>query len=248
MNREVKMKTEVETILARSAAYRLLSVGFAHPAPEILTLFRDGFARQLAEAVSRLSGDEITELAAAVEELHGAVTDLDGIEGEYNRLFRTQLACTPYESEYDPLRSVRKGQTLADILGFYAAFGLSPSQAEKEKELPDHIGVELEFMSLLLQKEAYARLHDWGEKVEICTDAQRKFLNDHLGTWVFTFCDRLAETAGLEFYRSLAVTLRRFLEREIRALGLAPAQHAGRHGSSEEGTLTCPFAPASPEG
>ena len=78
MNRETQMKTHIEAILARSAVYRLLSVGFAHPAPEILALFRDGFARKLAEAVSRLSGDDLTELAAAVEGLYGAATDLDG--------------------------------------------------------------------------------------------------------------------------------------------------------------------------
>lgn len=238
MDERDKVKAEVQEVLARSATYRILSLGFSYPGPEVLGFFKDGFARKLAEAVSLLRGDEQSELAGAVEELNGTVGCLGESEGEYNRLFRTQLVCTCYETEYDPMGSVRKGQELADILGFYSAFGLRPSQ----KELPDHIGVELEFMSVLLQKEAYARLNDWSEKVKICTDARRKFLREHLGIWVFTFCDRLEETSRVGFYRSLARLVSKFMEVEIEALGVEPLKCQGGCMPSEREAFTCPFA------
>lgn len=240
MDEREKGKAEVEGALARSAIYRILALGFSYPRREVLGFFSGGSARKLAEAVSLLPGDDQPELAGAVEGLNGTVGRQGEIEGEYNRLFRTQLVCTPHETEYDPMRSVRKGQELADILGFYSAFGLEPSA--KERELPDHIGVELEFMSLLLQKEAYARLNDWKERVEICTDAQVKFLRDHLGIWVFAFCDRLEETSGAAFYRSLARLLGLFMGREIQALGVEPLKFQGGYTPSERAACTCPFS------
>lgn len=243
MDERGRVKAEVQETLVRSAIYRILALGFAHPGPEILNFFREGFARKLAEAVSLLSGDDRQDLAGAVEGLQESMDRLGEIEGEHNRLFRTGLVCTPYETEYDPMRSVRKGQVLADILGFYSAFGLLGT---REKELPDHIGVELEFMSLLLQKEAYARLNGWSEKVAICTDAQRKFLGEHLGTWVFALCDRLEETSGLEFYRSLAKLLRKFMEHEIQGLGIEPLKWEGGYTPSEREPCTCPFSEPGP--
>jgi putative dimethyl sulfoxide reductase chaperone len=234
------VRAEARQNLARGAIYRILALGFASPRPEIVNFVGDGLARNLVELVALLPSDVSAELTGAVEGLTPAVGSLGEIEGEYNRLFRTALACTPYETEYDPMRSVRKGHVLADIVGFYTAFGLQPSG--KQGELPDHIGMELEFMSLLLQKEAYARLHDWTEKVEVCADGQRKFLNDHLGTWVFAFCDRLEETSVLEFYRGLARLLSAFMTHEIRTLGLEPAKRAGGDPPSEEGPCTCPLS------
>lgn len=239
------VKADAQEALGRSAIYRLVALALSYPAPEVLGFLRDGFTRKLGDAVSLLPGDGQVELAAAVEELCGTVGPLDGIGGEYNRLFRTALACTPYETEYDPMRSVRKGHVLADILGFYSAFGLQPSG--EQRELPDHLGAELEFMSLLLQKEAYARLNDWSERIDICSDAQRKFLSDHLGTWIFAFCDRLEETAGVEFYRALARLLRAFMEYEIRSLGLELLKVTRASFPSEEGIITCPFSGCAPE-
>ena len=69
-------------------------------------------------------------------------------EPEYSRLFGVGLAATPYETEYDPLASARKGHRLADLLGFYEAFGVR--LADHRKEFPDHIAAELEFMAILL--------------------------------------------------------------------------------------------------
>jgi DMSO reductase family type II enzyme chaperone len=254
MDERERVEAGVQGAVARSAVYRILGLGFSYPGPEVLGFLKGGFTHKLAEAVSLLAGDDQPELAEAVEGLGsrspkgsggGTVGHLGEIEGEYNRLFRTGLLCTPYETEYDPMRSVRKGQELADILGFYSAFGLGPSQ--EQKELPDHIGVELEFMGFLLQKEAYARLNGWSEKVEVCTDAQRKFLREHLGVWVFAFCDRLEETSGSKFYRSLAKLLRKFMEHEIKALGGEPLKFQGVCMPSEGEACVCPFSGCEPD-
>ena len=162
----------------------------------------------------------------------------EGLEGEYNRLFRTELACTPYETEYDPLCSMRKGQELSDILGFYTAFGLRLS--DDVKELPDHIAVELEFMSLLHLKEAYAIQNGWEDEVAICLEAQGKFLKDHLGRWIFSFCQGLEKSSRVGLYKSLSRLLGQFIGHEMKRMGIEPAPPPeGRPGLDEE--LICPF-------
>lgn len=231
-------------LVARSAIYRILSLGFSYPEREILDFLGEGLAGKLKEALQLLPETYRESLAPGVKDLESAQAFTDELEGEYERLFRTELLSTPYETEYDPMRSVRKGQELADILGFYRAFGLAPS--ERRKELPDHIAVELEFMSLLLQKEAYAGLNGWSEKVEVSIDAQRKFLRDHLGAWVFTFCDRVEENSRLDLYLSLAGLLRKFMELELRELGVEPLRLESAFMPSEQGELSCPFSRASP--
>jgi len=233
------------SLIARSAVYRILSLGFAYPEREILDFLRERLAGKLKESLRFLPESYREGLAPAMESLERARVFADELEGEYERLFRAELLSTPYETEYDPMASVRKGQELADILGFYRAFGLGPSK--RRKELPDHIAVELEFMSLLLQKEAYARLNGWSEKVEVSIDAQRKFLRDHLAIWVFNFCDRVEQNSRLELYRSLGGLLRKFTELELKELGVEPLRLESAFLPSETGELfSCPFSRASP--
>ncbi len=134
---------------------------------------------------------------------------------------------------------MRKGQALADLLGFYQAFGFKPS--EQVKELPDHIAVELEFMGLLLLKEAYALQEGWQEEGAICVDAERTFLTDHLGSWVFSFCERVEETTSAPFYRAAAGFLKGFLAAELQRFSHEPSfvKRAPLPSSSED--FTCPF-------
>ncbi len=97
----------------------------------------------------------------------------------------------PYEAGYDTHHVFQETQCLADIAGFYRAFGLEPCETRRER--PDHIAVELEFMHVLSIKEAYALAQGWGEKAGICREAQSAFLRDHLGRWTPSFLTHLAE-------------------------------------------------------
>lgn len=108
--------------------------------------------------------------------------DLDTVRSEYLALFDHGPDRTPlYETEYGRMRGMSKGPELADICGFYRAFGLLAGDGDEHHEMADHLGVELEFYSVLLARQA--RLHEEGnaEGQEIVEDARRKFLVDHLG-------------------------------------------------------------------
>jgi len=105
---------------------------------------------------------------------------VDELRSAYIDLFdRGQGRASLYETEYGRMRGMAKGNDLADISGFYAAFGLTLD--DDARELLDHLGIELEFYTLLLLKQAaLARLDD-AEGGAIVRDARQKFIVDHLG-------------------------------------------------------------------
>lgn len=123
-----------------------------------------------------------------------------------------------YETEYGLPHEFGQAQELADISGFYRAFGFSIGGAIRER--PDHLGAELEFMHALALKEAHARLDGLAEHVELCIEAQAKFLGDHLGAWVDLFAQSLALNTEDGPYLSLARFTADFVKFDAVRLGV----------------------------
>lgn len=170
----------------------------------------------------------------------GGVRAVSDIQREYDRLFshRTSVLCPIYEVEYDRNRAVSQGPTLADIAGFYRAFGLEIAVNER----PDHLALELEFMSVLAYKEALALQNNLFEQAEICRDAQRKFLEAHLGRWVKLFAEILVRESQLEFYTKLATELKDFIEPECALLSACPQIITALPTDSDATDARCPAA------
>jgi nitrate reductase assembly molybdenum cofactor insertion protein NarJ len=148
----------------------------------------------LASALAAYPDDELVEtlrqLSPSLDAhphagrfVHALAEDggLDELRSSYVDLFdRGPARISLYETEYGRMRGLSKGNDLADISGFYRAFGLAPNESDTH-EMLDHIAVELEFYAILLAKQDY--LSDEGdvEGTEIVEDARRKFLEAHLG-------------------------------------------------------------------
>ena len=219
--------TEVERHLAfiRSAMYKLLAKSFLYPTQEVYDLvLSQSFQDSLADALlmpnlsQEMEKDILTfrELMANNQK----IPSREELESEYNRLFAHlgSAKCPPYETEYGFDNVFQKTTAMADIAGFYSAYGLEV--ADKNTERVDFISMELEFMSYLAMKEAYAREHGEQEHLEICIDTQRKFLRDHLGRWISIFARILASATENEFYRQLGKVTEDFLNSEATALGI----------------------------
>lgn len=170
-------------------------------------------------------------------------------EGEwapaYGRLFGPNLTpdCPPYETEFRQTHIFQQAQALADIAGFYKAFGLDVS--ENANERLDHLSVELEFMGYLCLKEGHALASGQEEGAEVCRDAQKKFLADHLGAWAGAFAGRLADRASGTPYGDAARDLDDFVRAECARLQAAPSSPAVYRGApepdGEEGCGACVF-------
>lgn len=124
-----------------------------------------------------------------------------------------------YETEYGLPHEYRQSQEMADIAGFYRAFGFSLGGRQRER--PDHIAVELEFMYALALKEAYALETGIPEHLEICQAAQSKFLQDHLGRWVGLFAQGVAHNAPDSLYVALAQFTADFVQADAERLGVS---------------------------
>lgn len=124
-----------------------------------------------------------------------------------------------YEVAYVSTDIFRQTETMADIAGFYRAFGAEVGGVNRERV--DHIAVELSFMQLVCLKEVYAREHDDDEARGISRDAQRSFLRDHLLCWAPAFARRL-EVSGEPPYPAIGQLLATWLQRERSTLRLEP--------------------------
>ncbi len=103
--------------------------------------------------------------------------------------------CAPCETEH--LRSgdaFCRAQVMADITGFYRAFGVDVSRRPPQR--PDHLVLELEFVALLLGK----LVDSFGdpaasERMDVCQRALASFMRDHLTTWLAGFGQLVARRA-----------------------------------------------------
>jgi len=92
-------------------------------------------------------------------------------------------------------------------------------------------------MYFLIFKEDYAKQNNRLEDSEICYEAQKKFVKEHLGTWVPFFTKLLAEKAGRGFYKALALLTKSFLRSEIEFFKVNPEEikELGTMGRGGEG-------------
>lgn len=161
---------------------------------------------------------------AAAGAMHAALatpTGLVNLKSRYVELFdRGGQRASLYETEYGRMRGMSKGRDLADISGFYKAFGLT--QEDSHHEMLDHIAVELEFYGVLLLKQAALDLRGDAEGIAIVEDARRKFLAEHLGGLAGAVTAR-QEVAADPVYASVFAWCGQLVADECEALGVKAA-------------------------
>jgi TorA maturation chaperone TorD len=119
------------------------------------------------------------------------------LRADYDRVFglTADRGCPPYETEYHTnAEAFFQAQQMADVAGFYRAFGLMPAQSEPDR--PDYLPLELEFMAFVLMKKRLASVDLAGatadtDAASVCDEVQRAFFRDHLAWWVPAFASGL---------------------------------------------------------
>lgn len=226
----MEQEKAVRRALARSRLYGFLSPLYLYPDEETFSGLNWEEAREALILLGNRHG-----LKEPFESVRACFENASVLQSQYVTIFGHTLGqeCPPYETQYGGAHIFQQAHDLGDIAGFYRAFGLEVSDQAKERL--DHIAIQLEFMAFLAYKEAYALSTDGREKAEICRQAQRKFLADHLGRWVPFFTKRLEAEAKDDFYGRLAVLTERFLAFEVGGFGVKPFR--------VEGLAPIPFEP-----
>lgn len=140
-------------------------------------------------------------------------TILDCLAIDYTQLFHTSAdRMLPYEGFQTGKNHQLMGPMSHSVREFLAEAGYIV--APDSGEFPDHISVELAFMSELAHREAEATRQDDGRTAERAALFQRRFLNEHLGRWAVAFANKVENAATTPFYRGMAALLAGFIADE----------------------------------
>jgi TorA maturation chaperone TorD len=229
-----------EIILCRSALSGVLSLAFHHPTSEIFAALSSEKTRvSILHAASLLDGQGGNPKPIATDSLQEerplnllskakpwiqslSSLYLDELLSAHGRLFghtARGLVC-PYETEYGQEGLFQQPAQLANLTGLYGIFGLKVRQVERER--PDHISCELEFLEFLLRKQAYA-LQQGDESMDKETRrATRLFLKEHLGRFGRAFGAQMKKHDPEGFLGKAGDFTFEFLALECRRLDLEP--------------------------
>lgn len=193
------------------------------------------------QSVNELLEDESIvlpeDLREQLQQLVANVSSVDDLRSDYIAIFDQAKSLNPlYETEYGRERAMFKANELSDIAGFYRAFGFEMSQ-EGDRDMVDHISVELEFYSLLLMKHIYLQGIEDRDGCEVVYDGMRKFMDSHLGRFVPAILERDGVKSS-DSYRSIFKWVEEIVIRECSRIGVRP-ETAKWFASQIEGENMC---------
>lgn len=209
------------------------------------TLFRDEFEpyanadwpEAWRESLASWGGGAALEAESdsLLQAFREAVEQPDDAHAERSRLLLL-ADCPAYETTY--LDAFARPRELADIAGFYHAFGVR-SSGERE----DHLAVECEFLAFLCVKEALALASELEDEAARCRDARAAFLADHVGAWVRYYETDLASRARLAILPAAAAVVRALVLVDAADLGVTVHERSRNRSEDPDSVPTCGPAP-----
>jgi len=199
--------TQVVNSRTKENCFRLLSSCFYEPQKKLF-LEEDLFGN-LTEGLKQVCPDAAGFSSNMERSIHN-YEDKE-LNVEYAKLFvgPFELLAPPYGSVYLDEGKRVLGDSTMKVIETYQSEGLSKD--DDFKDLPDHIAVEMEFMSYLLFKEREALANSDQDTANEYANKQEDFLSNSIRPWVPQFCSRIKEGTENEFYRSLADCLSVFV-------------------------------------
>ena len=204
-----------ELALTRSRVYDFLgSVYLKVPNPDLVERFMKepslpgefhGMA-MLREFFTRNRGKTPQELQESLALEHSRL--LSGISYGYG-------PPPPYESVWIGQGRVM-GASTVDVMKAYSEAGLE--LVAKNREPPDHVGIELGFISYLCRKEADAWTNDDFSETMKLLQMEQRFLTDHMQKWIPHLCEEIMNSDRTGFYHGIAMITRECLANEDKAI------------------------------
>ncbi len=115
----------------------------------------------------------------------------------------------PYETLYRRSRAGSDANILLRIRDRYREAAAELSAGSRERM--DHVGMELEFMRFLCGEERRLRLAREDEGALQYRRMERRFLTEHLMTWVPEYCRRILDEPCAPFFHGMLRVLSAFL-------------------------------------
>jgi TorA maturation chaperone TorD len=196
---------------------RLLAACFYEPEKELLAS---------EKVFDNLRGCLDTICPLAVEFVDGMETAIERYSDEqlkvaYAKLFvgPFALAAAPYGSVYLDEGARVMGDSTMAVVKWYEQEGLVRS--DDCKDLPDHIAIELEFVSYLICKEIGELENSDPDAAKAYANKQQSFSNELLCPWVPEFCEKIKQGTDNAFYTALAECASTVIGQELQLQGKA---------------------------
>lgn len=201
-------------VALRACTMRLLSCALAYPERGRV----EGLDACLEAAVAQSDGLPVRVLSAVrgLSAVRSGLS-LEAIELAYVAFFGhvCRADCNPCEISYRARHVFQAAQNMADIQGFYRAFGL-----EVGRERPDHASVEWEFMAFLTYRESHALADGQLENAGVMRAASATFLGEHLGKWGRLLAYQMKRRAPDGWFAAVATLMDVVLRIEGQRLGV----------------------------
>jgi thiosulfate reductase/polysulfide reductase chain A len=207
-------KVSLPTI--RGKVYKILSSCFQYPDEDSIAYIKEGMTKDLDEYLRHLPFGDL--LRKAYDSLVSVITNrtstlsLEDLQVEYTGLFITafhDLSCPPYESLYCDDGRRLMGESTVSVKRLYNRFGLGVSHTFKD--LPDHLGAELEFMFFLSRNEGKFEADGSDEERKMCIHYEKIFLEDHMQRWIPDFVGCLERGSSSELFIHLSRFTKEFV-------------------------------------
>jgi len=157
-----------------------------------------------------LFAEDVPDFMSGLKEsINGIDSDseeqLSDLLWEYTRLFigPYKLPCPPWESVYTSAKRLMMQEAFDKVQEFYNEVGL---KIDDPDIMPDHIGAELNFLAILIQK-----MDNEPEKKNDYLNLAKRFLEEHLTRWIPQFSQEMKKAACSSFYKELARVTRDFI-------------------------------------
>ncbi len=143
--------------------------------------------------------------------------NLLALKKEHSMLFigPFSLLAPPYES-YHRDHGMVMGESSKEVEQFYALGGMEI--APEFKDAPDHIILEVDFLARLCEKEQSAWAAKEPEKASYYRELMKKFLEEHLLTWIDMLQIAVERGARYEFYPAVLQVLSNVTKNRYREL------------------------------
>lgn len=234
---EKNKKEEVEELLAASQVYQFLSTCLFELDKKTYDLVSNSeYLSEVESCLERCGNGELSKPFRILRE-GLKTTDCEALSQGYRTTFGSAtvaMDCPPYEMYFSGSHIWQQTQDLADISGFYKAYGLEITEGDSTSRW-DHVAVELEFMHFLTYKLAYAIENDHkSEEFELCLAGKKKFLMAHIGRWIYAFSITAEKKSPLEFYRQVSKLANTFIHLEMDKLEINTEEVDASHGNEPD--------------
>ncbi|MBR5260756.1 MAG: molecular chaperone TorD family protein, partial [Oscillospiraceae bacterium] len=201
-----------ENARERASFYRFLSRCYRS---EVDLAFLEAIKRMSFPEVAGQLGEGYTMLGACLHNL--GENAVETLAVDYASAFLAAgsangAAAIPCESVYASPARIFMQEPWEEVRADYAAHGLGKSSFCADL-MEDHLACELEFMALLAEKND--------------TQAQKRFLENHLLNWVEAFVSDIAKYVRTDFYKAIGLITIGFLRGEAELLAAVESGACG---------------------